>query len=162
MSQEETHVSLLREAYQKWHDTKAGSADHWLALMTDDVRFGSLASGAAKMEFTRTSSCKEEVKQYFSQLTSQWEMIHYTIREYIAQGDRVVALGNCTFRHKQTGKILDTPKADFHRFAAERFVISSNFRYCTSHLESDRRVNPDSAVGSVNRERGASPPQRSQ
>ena len=116
MSQEETHVSLLREAYQKWHDTKAGSADHWLALMTDDVRFGSLASGAAKMEFTRTSSCKEEVKQYFSQLTSQWEMIHYTIREYIAQGDRVVALGNCTFRHKQTGKILDTPKADFHRF----------------------------------------------
>ena len=91
MSQEETHVSLLREAYQKWHDTKAGSAYHWLALMTDDVRSGSLASGAAKMEFTRTSSCKEEVKQYFSQLTSQWEMIHDTIREYIAQGDRVVA-----------------------------------------------------------------------
>lgn len=116
MSQEETHVSLLREAYQKWHDTKAGSADHWLELMTDDIRFGSLASGAAKMEFTRTSSCKEEVKEYFSQLTNQWEMIHYTIREYIAQGDRVVALGNCSFRHKQTGKILDTPKADLHRF----------------------------------------------
>jgi ketosteroid isomerase-like protein len=84
--------------------------------MTDDVRFGSLASGAAKMEFTHTSSSKEEVKQYFSQLTSQWEMIHYTIREYIAQGHRVVALGNCAFRNKQTCKILDTPKADFHRF----------------------------------------------
>ena len=80
MSQEETHVSLLREAYQKWHDTKAGSVNHWLELMTDDIRFGSLASGAAKMEFTRTSSCKEEVKEYFSQLTSQWEMIHYTIQ----------------------------------------------------------------------------------
>lgn len=116
MSLEDTHVSLLKEAYRKWHLTKAGSVEHWLELMTDDIRFRSLADGAAKMEFTRTSTCKEEVKQYFSQLTSQWEMIDYTISEYIAQGDRVVALGNCSFRHKQTGEILDTPKADFHKF----------------------------------------------
>ena len=115
MSQE-THVSLLREAYKKWHDTKAGSVDHWLELMTDDIQFRSLAGGATKMEFTRTSTCKEEVRHYFSELTSQWEMIHYTIDEYIVQGERVVALGNCSFRHKQTGKVLDTPKADFHKF----------------------------------------------
>jgi uncharacterized protein len=116
MSQEDTHVALLREAYKKWHDTKGGSVDDWLELMTDDIQFRSLAGGAAKMEFTRTSTCKDEVKQYFFQLTNQWEMIHYTIHEYVAQGDRVVALGNCSFRHKQTGKILDTPKADFHKF----------------------------------------------
>ncbi|MGH7931168.1 MAG: nuclear transport factor 2 family protein [Candidatus Binatia bacterium] len=116
MSQEDTNVSLLREAYRKWHDTQAGSVDHWLELMTDDVKFRSLAGGAAKMEFTRTSTCKEEVKSYFAQLTSQWEMKHYVVDEFIAQGDRVVALGNCSFQHKQTGKILDTPKADFHRF----------------------------------------------
>ena len=35
MSQEETLVSLLREAYQKWHDTKAGSVD---SLATTDDR----------------------------------------------------------------------------------------------------------------------------
>ena len=116
MSQEETHVSLLKEAYKQWHDTKAGSADHWLSLMTDDIQFRSLAAGAARMEFTRTSTCKDDVKDYFAQLTSEWEMIRYTIDEYIAQGDRVAALGSCVFRHKKTGKILDTPKADFHRF----------------------------------------------
>ena len=116
MNREETHVSLLKEAYKKWHETKAGSVDHWLALMTDDIQFRSLGSGAPKMEFTRTSTCKEEVKGYFSQLTSEWEMIHYTIDEYIAQGDRVVALGRCGFRNKRTGKVLETPKADFHRF----------------------------------------------
>ncbi len=116
MSQEDTQVSLLKEAYQKWHATRAGSVDHWLALMTDDIRFRSLAGGAAKMEFTRTSTCKDEVKEYFFQLTAQWEMIDYTIDEYIVQGDRVVALGKCTFKHKQTGKVLDTPKADFHKF----------------------------------------------
>ena len=116
MNREETHVSLLKEAYKKWHETKAGSVEHWLELMTDDIQFHSLGSGAPKMEFTRTSTCKEEVKDYFSQLTSEWEMIHYTIDEYIAQGDRVVALGRCGFRNKRTGKVLETPKADFHRF----------------------------------------------
>ena len=118
MSQEDTHINLLKAAYKRWHDTKAGSVDHWLGLMTDDIQFRSLAAGAARMEFTRTSTCKDEVKAYFSQLGSQWEMIHYTINEYIAQGDRVVALGTCSFRHKQTGKVLETPKADFHKFRA--------------------------------------------
>lgn len=68
------------------------------------------------MEFTRTSTCKEEVKGYFAQLTSEWEMIHYKMDEYIAHGDRVVALGSCAFRNKRTGKVLDTLKAEFHRF----------------------------------------------
>jgi uncharacterized protein len=116
MSQEDLHVSLLREAYQKWHDTQAGSVDHWLGLMSDDIQFRSLAGGAAKMEFTSTSTCKDEVKQYFAELTNQWSMIHYTVDEFIAQNDRVVALGSCSFRHKKTGKILETPKADFHKF----------------------------------------------
>jgi uncharacterized protein len=43
-------------------------------------------------------------------------MIQYKIDEYIAQGDRVVAVGSCAFRNKRTGKVLDTPKADFHKF----------------------------------------------
>jgi ketosteroid isomerase-like protein len=116
MSREATHVELLKEAYKKWKDTKAGSVDHWLALMTDDIQFRSLAGGAAKMEFTRASTCKDEVKRYFAELTSQWQMIDYVINEYIAQDDRVVALGSCSFRNKESGNVLDTAKADFHRF----------------------------------------------
>jgi ketosteroid isomerase-like protein len=116
MGEENAHISLLKEAYQKWHATKAGSVEHWLSVMTDDIQFRSLAVGAARMEFTRTSTCKDELKYYFAQLTSQWQMNYYTIDEYIAQGDRVVALGRCSFRHKQSGKALETPKADFHRF----------------------------------------------
>lgn len=116
MSREETHIELLKQAYRLWNDTKAGTVDHWLALMTDDVEFRSLAGGAAQLEFTRTSTGKDDVKRYFAELTSQWEMKHYFIDEYIAQEERVVALGNCSFKNKRTGRILETPKADFHRF----------------------------------------------
>jgi ketosteroid isomerase-like protein len=116
MSDENQNVASLKEAYRIWHDTKAGSVDHWLNLMTDDVKFRSLAQGAKPMEFTRTSSCKDEVKDYFAGLTADWEMIYYRVDEYIAKGDRVVALGHVSFTNKRTGKILETPKADFHKF----------------------------------------------
>lgn len=116
MSAETDNVATLEQAYQLWHDTKAGSVDHWLNLMTDDVQFHSLAAGAIEMQFTRSSSSKDEVKHYFAGLTSEWEMIYYRVDEYIAQGDRVVALGQVSFRHKKTGKTLVTPKADFHKF----------------------------------------------
>ena len=115
MSTEDSNVAVLKEAYRQWHDTKGESVDHWLALMTDDVKFRSLAEGARPMEFTRASTCKDDVRRYFAGLTEDWQMIYYRTDEYIAQGDRVVALGTCSFKHKKTGKILETPKADFHK-----------------------------------------------
>ena len=116
MSTENSNVAVLKQAYRRWHETKAGSVAHWLALMTDDVKFRSLAEGAKPMEFTRTSSCKDDVERYFAGLTEDWQMIYYRIDEYISQGDRVVALGSCSFMHKKTRKVLETPKADFHKF----------------------------------------------
>ena len=116
MTDEEKNVNSLKEAYRLWNETKAGTVDHWLGLMTDDVHFRSLAEGAHSMEFTCTSTCKRDVERYFAELTTQWQMIYYRIDEYIAQGNRVVALGSCSFKHKITGKTLETPKADFHRF----------------------------------------------
>jgi uncharacterized protein len=116
MSTEDSNVTVLKEAYRQWHDTKGGSVDQWLALMSDDVKFRSLAEGAKPMEFTRTSSCKNDVERYFAGLTGEWEMIYYCVDEYIAQGERVAALGSCSFKHRKTGKVLETPKADFHRF----------------------------------------------
>jgi ketosteroid isomerase-like protein len=114
----DANLATLRNAYQRWHVSKAGSVDHWLDLMTDDVQFHSLAAGTIEMQFTRPSCCKDEVKHYFAGLTSEWEMIYYRVDEYIAQGDRVVALGEISFKHKKTGKTLVTPKADFHKFRA--------------------------------------------
>lgn len=132
MNNESSNVAALKDAYRQWHETKAGSVAHWLALMTDDVKFRSLAGGATAMEFTRASSCKDDVKRYFAGLIDDWEMIFYQIDEYIAQADRVVALGRCSFKHKKTGKILETPKADFHKFRGGKICEFFEF-YDTAH-----------------------------
>jgi hypothetical protein len=34
MNDENLNVSSLKEAYRLWHDTKAGSVDHWVNLTT--------------------------------------------------------------------------------------------------------------------------------
>jgi uncharacterized protein len=127
MSSETDNVDLLRTAYQRWHDSKGGSIDHWLSLMTDDVKFRSLADGAAPMAFTRRSTCKDDVKRYFAGLSADWEMDFYRIDEYIAQSDRVVALGSCSFNHKQTGKTLKTRRPTSTNSAPARSANSSNF-----------------------------------
>lgn len=120
MGNENSNVAALKDAYRQWHETRGGNTAHWLALMTDDVKFRSLADGAKTMEFTCMACGKDDVKRYFAGLSADWEMIHYTVDEYIAQGDRVVVLGRCSFKHKKTGKILETPKADFHKFRGDK------------------------------------------
>lgn len=58
MSTESENVAILKNAYQRWHDSKAGSVDHWLNFMTEDVQFRSLAAGAVEMQFTRPSCAR--------------------------------------------------------------------------------------------------------
>ena len=110
------NVSKLRKAYQLWHDTRGGSADYWLGLMADDVKMRSITDGAPEMAFTRATHGKEDAVHSFTGLAADWEMIHFTAEEFIAQGDRVVVLSRVAFRHRRTGKVAESPKADVFRF----------------------------------------------
>jgi uncharacterized protein len=38
------------------------------------------------------------------------------MNEFVADGDVVVVRGSCAWRHKRTGKEVDSPKIDFWRF----------------------------------------------
>ena len=102
---EDENVEILREGYKLWNDSKAESVGYWINLITDDVKWRSLADGVAGMEFTRVCNCKNDVVRYFEELGREWEMIHYTVFEFIAQGDRVVMVGSCAWRNKKTPKV---------------------------------------------------------
>ena len=110
------NVGQLRQAYQLWNDTRGGSAQHWLDLMADDVTMRSVTAGAPGMAFTKANQGKGEAAQYFAGLAADWEMVHFTPEEFIAQGDRVVVLSSCAFRYRKTGKAVESPKADVFRF----------------------------------------------
>ena len=60
---------------------------------------------------------RDQLAQYFAGLKRDWEMIEYVAENFVAQGDRVVMLGHCSWRNRHTGKVVATPKADSWRFA---------------------------------------------
>ena len=73
---------------------------------------------------------------YLDGLTRDWEMIFYRIDDYIAQGDRVVAIGSTSWRNKKTRKIVTTPKVDIWRMKNGKAVEFSEY---LRHGKADRR-----------------------
>ena len=123
MTADNSNVAVLKEAFERWNDSKGQSTDHWLSIMADDVDFRSLAEGRDPgFEFTARRRCCDEVADYLKGLTEQLEMIHYTVEFYVAEGDRVVAVGTTAWRNRATGKSFDTPKVDVVRFKDGKIV----------------------------------------
>jgi ketosteroid isomerase-like protein len=116
MGSEDKNVAILKDAYARWHDSKGGSVDHFMSFVADDIKFGSLARGAPDMRFATDYSGRESLRGYFDGLLGDWEMIHYTVEEFVAQGDAVFMRGSTAWRNKRTGQEAETPKVDFWRF----------------------------------------------
>lgn len=122
MSNAAENVAILKEAYRVWSDNKGASADHWMALVADDVKFGSIAQGPQGAAYLTTYQKRDDLVQYFEGLTRDWEMLEYVAEHFVAQDDRVVMLGHCSWRYRKNGKVVTTPKADSWRFADGKAV----------------------------------------
>ena len=123
MANETRNVEILKEIYKNWAATKGGSVDDWLKICGDNIDFGSLAQGAApKVQYMTDYSSRDALRDYFAGLTRDWEMIEYVADEFVAQGDRVVMLGRCSWRFKKTGKVVSTPKVDVWMMANSKAI----------------------------------------
>ena len=111
MTQEETNVAILKDAYCAWHESK-GDAEVWMDVLANDVAFGSAADGKPGLDFTKSRASKEEVVGYFEGLARDWSMEFYHINEFIAQGARVVALAEVSWTNRHTGNTFVMPKVD--------------------------------------------------
>ena len=122
MSQEAANVAILKQCYQSWSSSRGANAAEWMAVCDENIKFGSIAEGPAKVEYLTAYSRREALGAYFDGLKRDWEMIEYVAENFVAQGDRVVMLGRCSWRFKKTGKVVSTPKADSWRFADGKAV----------------------------------------
>jgi ketosteroid isomerase-like protein len=127
------NVAKLKHAYRQWHESKGASVKAWLDLMVDDVRCYSIAAGPPEAEFTAPINSKKDFERYFKGLLDDWEMIHYTTNEFIAEGEGVAVRGSTAWRNRKTGKLVDTPKADFWTFRDGKAVEFHEF-YDTAAL----------------------------
>jgi len=133
MSDAAQNVSVLKQAYAKWSQSKGASAEDWISILADRLKFGSIAQGGHGAPYLTSYQSRDQIAQYFAGLARDWEMIEFTTDHFIAQDDRVVMLGHCSWRFKRTGKVVSTPKADSWRFAAGKVVEFYEF-YDTAQL----------------------------
>jgi uncharacterized protein len=133
MSQEAQNVAILKQAYADWSSSKGANADDWTAIFADNFKFGSIAQGGHGAPYLNSYQSRDQLKQYFGGLLRDWEMIEYTTDHFIAQDDRVVMIGHCTWRFKRNGKVVSSPKADSWRFADGKVVEFYEF-YDTAQL----------------------------
>ena len=127
MSGRQTDLDRLKEAVREWHDTKGGSIDTWLGIMADVVDWRSLADGVRAVPWTKTGRTRDEVRGYLVGLTSAFAMVHYTVEQYVRDGDTIVAIGTTAWHCKATGKLVDTPIVTVWRFRDGKVV--SFFEY---------------------------------
>jgi uncharacterized protein len=130
----ETNVQLLKEAYSRWNDSKGASVDYWFDnVIGPHISFGSIPRGAAPLAFATDYDDRTKLRGYFDGLLSDWTMVHYTVNEYVAQGDTVVARGSCAWTNKRTKKLAETPKVDFWRFKNGKAVEFYEY-FDTAHV----------------------------
>ena len=127
MTEEQTDLEKLKAAFQEWHDTKGASIDTWLALMADEVDWRSLANGERAVPWTKTGATRDEVRGYLVGLTSSFEMDHYTVEQYVCDGDTIVTIGTTAWHNRTTRKPIDTPIVTVWRF--RRGKVVSFFEY---------------------------------
>ena len=122
---EEFNTGIVQEAYKKWSDK--GNPELFFAVVSPDIKLHSLSGGEAPLEFTRSTTGIDELKQYFSGLADQWELVEHKSDRFIAQGDFVVMHGSCHWTHKGTKKPFKTAKVDIWKMKDSKVVEFHEF-----------------------------------
>ncbi len=117
-----TPAQRLREAYALWSASKGATSGQWLELFGDEIEMRTvltpdLPDALAASRFSRTGAM-----DYFQALARDWEMIDFDVHRVVDGGDDVVMVGRCAWRHRGTGKVVDTPKVDVWRFTGGKAV----------------------------------------
>lgn len=119
---ETDNIELVKDAYQKFG---SGDIEGLLNHLSDDVDWKTPNVEGA--DFTGERKGREAVGEFFSLLADAEEFSKFEPTEFIAQGDRVVVLGNSNATIKSTGrsaesdwvhvfKISDGKVTSFHEF----------------------------------------------
>jgi ketosteroid isomerase-like protein len=84
-----------------------------MSICDENIQFGSLAQGAPGIAYLTSYNARDELPLLRGPATD-WEMIDYTVDEFVAQDDRVVMLEDARGATERTAKSW-TPKVDSWR-----------------------------------------------
>lgn len=106
----------------------------------DDAEWSS--PDAEFVPFSGKFDGKQGIAEFFSKLDATTQMLRFELREFIAEGDKVVVLGDAAWQVKATGRRFDTPWVRVFTLRDGKF---SRFEALTDTAASERASRPDRA-----------------
>lgn len=107
---EQENIDVVKRGYQAF-----GRGDIPGLLMELDSNVSWVAFGPAELPTAGTRRGHQGVTEFFQQLAALVDITRFETKEFIAQGDRVVVIGEGTETVKATGKALEFHFAHVYR-----------------------------------------------
>lgn len=104
---ENQNTQVVKQAYDKF---KSGDIAGLLDLFDDDIEWE--LDKAENVPFTGARRGKEQVAEFFTVMRQAQHPLQFEPREFIAQGDKVVALGHYAWSVKSTDRIFESDWAE--------------------------------------------------
>jgi ketosteroid isomerase-like protein len=96
---ENENTDIVQNVYENF---RTGDIKALLKLLSDDIEWQ--LPEIDNVPFAGTRRGQEQMGQFFASLVDTQEVQHFEPREFIAQGDKVVALGHYAWHVKSTGR----------------------------------------------------------
>ena len=96
---EQNNVGVVKRAYENF---KSGNIEGVLGQLSDDVDWR--LPEIENVPFSGARRGREKVGEFFSTLAGAQDVRSFEPREFVAQGDKVVALGSYRWNVKGTGR----------------------------------------------------------
>jgi ketosteroid isomerase-like protein len=97
----EANIAVVKDIYDYFH---AGDISGLLALFAEDITWDHRGIGAPDSPKNKLFHGKIGVKTFFDTVSNTQEVLDHDVTDFIASGDKVVAIGFFRARVKETGK----------------------------------------------------------
>ena len=119
---EQNNTNLVQRAYSCF---KAGDIKSLLDLMANDIQWE--LPKIENVPFTGSRRGINSVNEFFTTLAQAQDVIEFSPKEFIAQGNKVIALGYYKWRAKESGLQFDSEFA--HVFTVENNKVVAFHEY---------------------------------
>lgn len=120
--QENPNVDIVRRGYEAFG---RGDLTTLLSLFAEDISW--VTPGPPELPTSGSRRGHQQVAQFFETLNTHFEFEEFTPREFIAEGDRVVVLGDEVARSRRTARTINMTWC--HVFSLRGGLVSSFNEY---------------------------------
>ena len=136
---EQENIKTVQQVYENFKGENFRSADmqSLLGLYSDDVEWQ-----VPEMENVRLAGKRsglKGVREFFSAVADDLEALQFETQEFIAQGDKVVALGRYSWRVKATGKEFSSDWAHVYTVREGKIVRFQEYMDTAAEIKAHRK-----------------------